>query len=64
MNTTPYPKTRGMLKAEARLNEPLENYLRRELNQRRQSHIAKDLKVTPSTLQWWMMRLGIRRSFE
>ena len=52
--------TPGMSAMQAKLGEPLTETVVRLFNERGLSGTAKELGISPSTLTFWMMHLGIQ----
>lgn len=57
-------KTRAMKAAEAQVREPLDQYLRREMGKRPMLAIATELKVSKSTINYWLLKYGIQKRWE
>lgn len=57
--TTPIFKSRAMVRLEARLGRPIEDYLRERYLTAGQVEIASELGVSNATVSRWMRELGI-----
>ena len=53
-------KTRLMRQVEEKFQRPLEKLLPELVNQHGLSHAASELGVSPATLGYWMLKMGIR----
>ena len=53
-------KTKLMRDVEERFQRPLERLVPEMVNQHGLSHAAGELGVSPATLGYWMLKLGIR----
>ena len=53
-------KTKLMRGVEERFQRPLERLVPEMVNQHGLSHAADELGVSPATLGYWMLKLGIR----
>jgi len=60
MATSKVRKTKLMRKVEAKFQRPLEKLLPDLVNQRGLSAAAAELGVSPATLGYWMLKLGIQ----
>lgn len=56
----PLRKTRLMREVEEKFQRPLEKLLPELVNQHGLSHAASELGVSPATLGYWMLKMGIR----
>lgn len=60
---TPIFKSRAMLRVEARLGRPLEEYFAERYETATQEQIAKELGVSGASVSRWMQELGIETRF-
>jgi hypothetical protein len=60
MATSKVRKTKLMKEVEARFQRPLEKLLPDLVNQRGLSAAATELGVSPATLGYWMLKMGIQ----
>ena len=58
-------KTKAMRQAEAQVKEPLDQYLRRRLNNGdRRTDIACDVGVSKATISYWLLKYGIQARWD
>jgi hypothetical protein len=60
MATSKVRKTKLMKEVEAKFQRPLEKLLPELVNQRGLSAAATELGVSPATLGYWMLKMGIQ----
>ena len=53
-------KTKMMLEVEHKLGEPLEHTIPRLVNESGITHAAQQMGVSKATVNYWMLKLGIR----
>lgn len=59
----PIFKSRAMLRVEARIGQPLEDYLAERYLSRTQPEIAEELGVSGASVSRWMRELGVEARF-
>lgn len=63
MDQPPIFKSRAMLRVEARIKRPLEEYLAERYQVATQTAIAAELGVSNASVSRWMQELGIEARF-